>query len=118
MMQEAPNGPFNISSLAKATGMPRSTIHRHLKEGYPTRAALAKYAEVLSIDVERLEVLTGFNTTPDKDSVCAALAQELMQLDEITLDALWQLAGVTRRLRAVQVGRENGLSVDPAEVAK
>lgn len=55
-MVQHPEGPMSISALAIRTGMPRSTINRHLLGKPPAISSLERYAQAL--DVPLSEMLT------------------------------------------------------------
>ncbi len=93
-MRMSPGGQMSITELSERTGMPRSTIHRHLKGGMPLPSAVARYAEVFGIPRNEFAILAGFPAMNDEEELMDAwtLAMQLMRLDQETRDLIRQLA--------------------------
>jgi len=100
LMQHAPEGPVTISQLARRTGMPRSTVHRHLKgKGNPSRKTLEAYAKALAAPLDELLALAGYRVTQWEgfDPQVTELAVELSLLDPQTLATVREIAAILKR---------------------
>jgi transcriptional regulator with XRE-family HTH domain len=95
LMASVPGGRMTISELSRRTGLPRSTIHRHLRGGQPQRDTLDVYARALGVPVEELAGLAGFRVESEDPEVIA-LAEELRRLTAEQRQAIWEVVRVMR----------------------
>jgi len=92
-------GPLTITELARKSGVPRTTVYRHLRGGQPQRSTLREYARVLEVPVEELERLAGF-ANPSNDTVVQAIAESIGSLDPTEQELVLGLVRFLRRRRA------------------
>jgi hypothetical protein len=107
LMATSPEGPMRIQNLAHRTGLPRSTIYRHLSGAHPGPGALQAYARAFGIAYTELADMAGYADPEDslRDPEIRALAVQIGKLDRSFLPVIW---GVVSNLQLVKVARSEG----------
>ncbi len=115
LLNQAPGGPMSMSELARRAGVPRSTVHRHLKGGQPQRGTLEAYARALDVPLNHLLALFGYPVPRSEafEDQVRGLATELADLEPDDLELVREILDAVRRRSQRVRPRDTGQHNDP-----
>jgi hypothetical protein len=96
-MRSHRSGPMSVVELARVSRLPRSTIHRHLAGGAPSRESLVAYSRALGVAYEELARLAGVAHDAGQEAKAEAITLELKNLDPQALELVWDLVEGLRK---------------------